>query len=156
MGVGVIPQGGALPLVLIQELGPLHWPLRLGLCTFCSSLPPIRRGKSSWGSFFASSSSFPRTCIPSFTLCCSFLPQVCRPKKQALTWTYHASSDASYSPDITAKYHGSAMMRTWSKGLRSVSCWGDTAPPPSGLRVHKSYITSWPSALLIISSIHWP
>lgn len=39
---------------------------------------------------------------------CSFLPQVYRPRKQPLSMNMPCTCDAGYSPDITAKYHGSS------------------------------------------------
>lgn len=39
---------------------------------------------------------------------CSFLPQVYRPRKQPLSSNIPCTCDACYSPDITAKYHGSS------------------------------------------------
>lgn len=38
----------------------------------------------------------------------SFLPQVYRPRKQPLNSIIPCTCDADYSPDITAKYHGSS------------------------------------------------
>lgn len=125
--------------------GHFHRPLRLGLCTFYTSFSTHLAAESQVEApSLLPPSSFPAhpASSPPSHNHCSFLPQVCRPKKQALTSNIPCSCDASYSPDITAKYHGSSYDAYMIQRSQVSQLLRRHSPPPSGLRVHKSYITS--------------
>lgn len=71
---------------------------------------------------------------------CSFLPQVYRPRKQPLSSNIPCTCDACYSPDITAKYHGSSYDAYMIQRSQVSQLLRRHLPPPGGVGVHKSYI----------------
>lgn len=63
---------------------------------------------------------------------CSFLPQVYRPRKQPLSSNIPCTCDACYSPDITAKYHGSSYDAYMVQRSQVSQLLRRHVPPPPG------------------------
>lgn len=71
---------------------------------------------------------------------CSFLPQVYRPKKQPLSSNIPCTCDAGYSPDITAKYHGSSYDVCMIQRSQVSQLLRIHSPPTWELGIHKCYV----------------
>lgn len=125
--------------------GRFHLTSCLGLCIFYSGVfTHLATESQDEPPSLISPSSFPVRPAPSPPAPnhCSFLPQVYRPRKQPLSSNIPCTCDACYSPDITAKYHGSSYDAHMIQRSQ-VSQWlRRHLPPPWRVGVRESHILS--------------
>lgn len=109
--IGVIPQNGMPCSHRPQAQEPLISDLFVWGCASFTLFFSNHLGTESQDKHpLLSPKSFPEYLAPSPPAPnhCSFLPQVYRPRKQPPCSNIPCTCDAGYSPDFTAKYHGSS------------------------------------------------